>query len=265
MIITEEVQKKMEDEFARWVENQYAGKSIEERQVAAQYYTPPAMTIRLIEEFDSVEDTDILDPSSGCGGLLAGCIIAGADPKRVYGVEIDPDIVKVSKERLSKMGVPEENIQLGNALNLASYEFDVPSQIANQQSYLSAIFCKSALNIVDVDGWREEYLGDILNLLRVAFKDDVSLKGVLDARYGIYDVLSSIPEEKTRTDLWKLFPKYDPLEDDRKKRLQQIEKKPESFLKKGCKPSVAMVELIAEQMKYWAEVEDVPKWDAEQR
>lgn len=60
----------------------------------------------------------------GTGNLLAAAIKAGADPNKVYGIEIDPDIVKIAKERLLKLGVPSNNIRLGNALDPASYNFN---------------------------------------------------------------------------------------------------------------------------------------------
>lgn len=56
------------------------------------------------------------------GGLLAGCILAGADPNKCYGIELDPQILKVCRERLSKLGVPKYNLHLGNALNPDCYD-----------------------------------------------------------------------------------------------------------------------------------------------
>lgn len=76
----------------------------------------------MLEKFDSLEG-NILDPTSGCGGLLAACVIAGADPCRVFGIELDADIVKISQERLSRLGVPTTNIRVGDALKQESYDF----------------------------------------------------------------------------------------------------------------------------------------------
>lgn len=56
------------------------------------------------------------------GSLLAGCILAGADPNKCYGIELDPQILKVCRERLSKLGVPKYNLHLGNALNPDCYD-----------------------------------------------------------------------------------------------------------------------------------------------
>lgn len=87
-----------------------------------QYFTPPELTIKMIEKFSDLSGT-LLDPTAGCGGLIAACIIAGADPKKCYAIEIDEEIIKICKERLCKLGVPEQNIKLGDALNKCSYDF----------------------------------------------------------------------------------------------------------------------------------------------
>ena len=76
----------------------------------------------MIEKFDSIKDKDILDPTVGAGGLLAACILAGADPKRCYGIELDPEVLEIAKKRLGKLGVPSSNLILGNALDPDSYE-----------------------------------------------------------------------------------------------------------------------------------------------
>lgn len=122
MIIDETTKEKIRKEYECWLQQQYAGKTKEERKKFAQYFTPPSITIRLLEKFDSLEG-NILDPTSGCGGLLAAAVIAGADPCRVYGLELDADIVKISQERLSRLGVPATNIRVGDALQASSYNF----------------------------------------------------------------------------------------------------------------------------------------------
>ena len=87
-----------------------------------QFFTPPELTIQMIEKFEDMEGT-IIDPTCGCGGLLVGCILAGADPKKIYGIEYDENILVLCRERLEKLGVPRDNIHLGNALNDDCYEF----------------------------------------------------------------------------------------------------------------------------------------------
>jgi type I restriction-modification system DNA methylase subunit len=123
MQLSEEVKSKIKSEYDDWFESQYAGKSKEERQKLGQFFTPPELTIKMIEKFDSIKDKDILDPTCGAGGLLADMIIVGADPARIFGIELDPEIAEICRKRLSKFNVPENNIKIGNALNSDSYDF----------------------------------------------------------------------------------------------------------------------------------------------
>ena len=127
MILTEEQKKAITNEYNQFVEIQYAGKTKKERQELGAFFTPPQLTIRMIEKFTNLEGT-ILDPTCGAGGLLAAVILAGADPTKCYGIELDPEIANVAKERLSKLGVPSSNIKVGDALLEGSYDFSsVPS------------------------------------------------------------------------------------------------------------------------------------------
>ena len=122
MKLTKKQKNAIKSEFKQWTETQYAGKDKKERQKLGQFFTPPALTIKMLEKFDSVKDKDILDPTVGAGGLLAGCILAGADPKRCYGIELDPEVLEIARKRLGKLGVPSSNLILGNALDPESYE-----------------------------------------------------------------------------------------------------------------------------------------------
>ena len=117
-----ETKEKIQAEYDAWQSKQYAGKDKKARQDKAQFFTPPALTIKMLEKFDTLEDKDILDPTAGAGGLLAACILAGADPKRIYGIELDPEVLEIAKKRLGKLGVPSSNLILGNALDPESYE-----------------------------------------------------------------------------------------------------------------------------------------------
>lgn len=125
MIISEEIKQKIKDEYNSFKDKQYAGKSLEERKKKDQFFTPASISISMIEGFKckSFKDKIILDPCCGSGNLLAACIIAGADPKNIYGNGYDPDMVILCKERLNNLcdslhlsRVPEENIHQGDAL-----------------------------------------------------------------------------------------------------------------------------------------------------
>ena len=122
MKLNDDIKQKIQAEYDAWQSKQYAGKDKKARQAKAQYFTPPALTIKMLEKFDSVKDKDILDPTVGAGGLLAASILAGADPKRCYGIELDPEVLEIAKKRLGSLGVPSSNLILGDALDPESYE-----------------------------------------------------------------------------------------------------------------------------------------------
>lgn len=121
MLLTNEQITNIEEEFNQWKDRMYADKSLEDRQDLGAFFTPPELTIKMLEKFENLDD-DILDPCCGAGNLLAATIMAGADPKRIYGIELDAEIHKIAVERLEKLGVPEKNIICGNALDSKTYQ-----------------------------------------------------------------------------------------------------------------------------------------------
>ena len=123
MKLSDDIKNKIKDEFNHWIEIQYAGKNKEERQKFGQFFTPPELTIKMIEKFSDLNG-NVLDPTVGCGGLLAACIISGANPRKCYGIELDKDIAIICRDRLAKLGVPRINIKIGDALKDESYNFD---------------------------------------------------------------------------------------------------------------------------------------------
>ena len=127
MNLSEEIKNKIQEEYDAWANAQYAGKDKKERQKLGQFFTPPPLTIRMLEKFENLEG-NVLDPCLGAGGLIAAAVIAGADPSKCYGIELDPSILEVAKKRLAKLGVPEKNLIQGNALDPKSYEFGVADE-----------------------------------------------------------------------------------------------------------------------------------------
>lgn len=123
MVVSEEIKQKIQIEFVAFRNAMYAGKSLKERKELDQFFTPPSVTIPLLESLKTVENIDILDPTCGSGNLLVACIIAGADPERIYGNDYDAKMVTVCRNRLNNYcknnglkEVPYHHIHRGNAL-----------------------------------------------------------------------------------------------------------------------------------------------------
>ena len=122
MKLSKEVKALIRKEYEEFKESMYAKKSLEERQELDQFFTPPEVSIKLIEELSNLSG-NVLDPTSGSGNLLAAALIAGADSQRVFGNEYDATMVKLCRERLNKvcdmLGKPhiqDWQIHQGNAL-----------------------------------------------------------------------------------------------------------------------------------------------------
>ena len=121
MQLSDDIKTKIQAEYDSWKDKLWAGKTKEERQRLGQFATPPPLTIKMLEKFESLEG-NVLDPCLGAGNLIVAAIIAGADPSKCYGIELDPVVHKVAQLRLSKLGVPPCNIVQGDALDPKSYE-----------------------------------------------------------------------------------------------------------------------------------------------
>jgi len=115
MILSEQTKQAIKDDYNNWFNQQYGTLTKEQRDELGAVYTPAEVTIQMIERFETVIDKDILDPCCGSGNLLVGCILAGADPKRIYGNEFTKEMTELCRERLSKFGVPKDNIHQGDA------------------------------------------------------------------------------------------------------------------------------------------------------
>ena len=129
MKISDEIKQKIQEEYDQWVNKQYGTKTKEERQKLEQFFTPPELSIKMLEKFNDLNG-NILDPTAGCGGLLAAAVIAGADPRKCFGIEFDPETVALCRDRLAKLGVPRMNIHVGDALLDESYDFkEIPNTL----------------------------------------------------------------------------------------------------------------------------------------
>lgn len=124
MTISDDIKKLIEQEYKSWEDSQYGvyKDDKEHRKKFGMFYTPPELSIKMLEKFDSVADKTILDPTIGAGGLIAAAVIAGADPRRCYGIELDEKIVEIARRRLVLLGVPPTHIVQGDALTSAYYD-----------------------------------------------------------------------------------------------------------------------------------------------
>ena len=140
MILSEEIKEKIRKELGDFT-SQYGEKTLKDRQDLGMFFTPPELIIQMIEKFENLEGK-ILDPTCGSGQLLIGCIMAGADPKLVYGIELDPEILEIARSRLESLGVPIINLHQGNALYEECYEFsddyDYEKAVAKAEKRLTA-------------------------------------------------------------------------------------------------------------------------------
>lgn len=123
MKISEEVKKKIEEEYSEWFENQYGNTTKEERKKLGAVFTPPKVTIQMLEMLDNL-DGNILDPCCGSGNLLVAAILTGADPNNIYGNEFEPEFLRLAQDRLEKYGVPRWHIHQGDATKKESISFD---------------------------------------------------------------------------------------------------------------------------------------------
>ena len=105
--------------------NLYEGLSEEKRKELGQFYTPGKLCIQMIEKFDcdSLSNKNILDPTCGSGNLLIACLIAGADPDKLFGNEYDSVAVDLCRKRLNrccdilnKPHIKDYQVHQGNAL-----------------------------------------------------------------------------------------------------------------------------------------------------
>lgn len=102
MNIKSEIKNLIKEEYKAFEEQMYTGKTKAERDELAQFFTPPEISIKLLEAYDveSLAGKIIRDPTSGSGNLLAAVIIAGADADKILGNDYDARMVKACRERI---------------------------------------------------------------------------------------------------------------------------------------------------------------------
>lgn len=124
------------------------------------------------------------------GGLIAAAVIAGADARNCYGIELDPNIIKITKARLARLGVPPWNIKIGDALVPESYEFDDTNKDVNfiNISMKDLGMSKFEINLtICKNGNKADNKKFKLNLLG----DDNTLKTVSSSLWSLFQKLDS--------------------------------------------------------------------------
>src|SRR5574344_1267225 len=115
MTLTNEQVENIKSEFNQWKDKMYANKTLSERQDFGQFFTPPELTIKMLEKFNDLKGS-VLDPTCGAGNLLGAAIMAAADHKLVYRIELDPDILSICKKRIIPIRIIKSHLKPGDAL-----------------------------------------------------------------------------------------------------------------------------------------------------
>jgi len=146
MKLSEEVKDAIRAEYHNFKDKMYADSPKDVRDKLGQFFTSAELTIQMIESYpvETLADRYILDPTSGSGNLLAGCLIAGADSDKVFGNEYDPIMVKACRERLNNvcdlLGKPhirDWQVHRGNAMDsFCLKEFGIHYKEKLRQHYL---------------------------------------------------------------------------------------------------------------------------------
>ena len=128
MNLTEEIKNLIITEYKAFKDFMYAGKTKEERDELAQFFTPPEISIKLLEAYN-VKDLSgkiVRDPTSGSGNLLAAALIAGADSDKIFGNDYDAAMVKLCRERIRTIPDRLEEIdkEFANSLKAELKEFN---------------------------------------------------------------------------------------------------------------------------------------------
>ena len=85
------------------------------------YYTPSEIVRDLFTVSDSVKDNSFCDPCCGSGNFIIRALELGFKPEHIYGFDVDPVAVEITKARIYKAtGYKSSNIKVANFLDIAS-------------------------------------------------------------------------------------------------------------------------------------------------
>ena len=86
------------------------------------YYTPSAVVRDLFSaREEEISDATFCDPCCGSGNFIVRAIELGFKPEHIYGYDVDPIAVEITKARIFKStGYENENIKVANFLDMVS-------------------------------------------------------------------------------------------------------------------------------------------------
>ena len=130
MELSSKIKKLIRKEYKAFEDFMYNGKSKEERDALAQFFTPPEISIKLIEELSDLSG-NVLDPTSGSGNLLAAALIAGADASKIFGNDYDATMVELCKNRIKEIPDRLEKVDkvFADKIREELKQFDADKQI----------------------------------------------------------------------------------------------------------------------------------------
>lgn len=91
--------------------------SEQRRKRLGQYFTHEKLVGLLIALTDLPKNITAIDPMAGTGNMLVGLLQSGYPKANLFGIEIDPVVGRICRER-----VDNNNIQIGNAFQKETYE-----------------------------------------------------------------------------------------------------------------------------------------------
>ena len=158
MTISEQVRKNIIEEYDSFKEKLYAGKTKEERKKLDQFFTPPELTIQMIEKMDceDLSDKVILDPCCGSGNLLIACLIAGAKLDNLYGNDYDKDMVIACRNRLKAYLHRPENAHILAEIKNEKGKYSLHIHRGNALQKLCLTEFSNSYN----SNYNEEYIDD---------------------------------------------------------------------------------------------------------
>lgn len=84
------------------------------------YYTPSEIVRDLFEVTGDVENALFCDPCCGSGNFVVRALELGFKPENIYGYDIDPIAVEITKARIYEItGYKSDNINVANFLDIA--------------------------------------------------------------------------------------------------------------------------------------------------